>query len=375
MRAVEIARRLCRKAKPVYLTALEQGDAVLAAAGINTPLRLAHFLAQIFHETGGGTVLEENMRYTAARIREVWPTRPEAVRFANDPEGLGNSVYAGRMGNGPPSSGDGYRYRGRGFMQTTGKALYEKIGKRLGVDLVANPEAILFPRYALLPAVYEWGDMGCNALADRNAIKQIGNAINRGNPNAQKPPIGHIDRVEWFNKIWALMKKEGAAPKAPAWQISDPDPDVRGLQEQLVALGYSLDVDGRKGPKTEKAIRAFQRKAGIPVDGVAGAVTRAALAAALEDIDEERQKAPVEESARPPLVRDAMPLGVKMDVAAAGGEMLVQQTEKLDPLTDALPGQWSLWARLLIGGLGIIGTLLIVYAGYRALRPRSGRAE
>lgn len=373
--AFDVAKVLCRKADKVYLAALFDGQPQIEAAGINTPLRLAHFLAQIFHETGGLTVLRENMKFSAKRIQAVWPTRPEAVRYAGNPEGLANSVYANRMGNGPPSSGDGFRYRGHGFMQTTGKSAFAKYGKRMGVDLVSNPDLILDPRYALMPALFEWQDMGCNALADRNAIKQIGNAINRGNPNSQAAPIGHLDRVEWFNKIWALLQKKQAAPAQPSWEAAEPDPDIELVQKALVELGYEIKIDGRKGPKTEKAIRSFQASKNIPVDGVAGSVTRAALVDAVKALNEDTDRAPKPATANPPVVKDATSKGVTTGVLVAAGEGILQQTEKLEPVAQTLPDSWSVWVR---GGLALLGVgavLLIAYGTYRTLRPRAGRAK
>jgi hypothetical protein len=96
MRAVDVVKKLCPRANSAYIAAFEAGDGQLADAGITTPTRLAHFLAQVMHETGGLTVLRENMNYTASRIRQVWPSRPNAVQYAGNPEGLANSVYGGK---------------------------------------------------------------------------------------------------------------------------------------------------------------------------------------------------------------------------------------------------------------------------------------
>lgn len=382
--AFDVAKALCRKADKAYLAALHDGQPQIEAAGINTPLRLAHFLAQIFHETGGLTILVENHRYSAKNLGKTWdsgnwrryfPNRAAMVAMAGQGERLFNIVYGNRMGNGGPESGDGFRYRGRGPMQTTGKSAYAKYGKRMGVDLVANPDLILDPRYALMPALFEWQDMGCNALADRNAIKQIGNAINRGNPNSQTAPIGHKDRVEWFNKIWALLQKKQAAPTQPSWEVAEPDPDIELVQKALVELGYDIKVDGRKGPKTEKAIRSFQSSKKIPVDGVAGSITRAALVDAVKALNDDVDRAPKPETANPPAVKDATSKGVATSVVVAAGEGVVQQVEKLEPVAQALPDQWSAWIRFGLAIAGVIGVLLIAYGTYRTLRPRAGRAK
>ena len=118
MRAVDVVKKLCPRANAAYIAAFEAGDGQMSDAGITTPTRLAHFLAQVMHETGGLTVLRENMNYTASRVRQVWPSRPNAVQFAGDPEGLANSVYGGRMGNTSPGDGpqkrDGLRRKNGG---------------------------------------------------------------------------------------------------------------------------------------------------------------------------------------------------------------------------------------------------------------------
>ncbi|MCW1839428.1 peptidoglycan-binding protein [Prosthecomicrobium hirschii] len=379
MRAVDIARRLCRRARPEYLEAFDQGDALLDEAGINTPLRLAHFLAQIFHECGGLTILREDMRYSAARIREVWPSRPEAVRFAGDPQGLANCVYANRMGNGPPESGDGWNTRGNGFMQTTGVDAHRRYGARCGVDFVADPDLLTHPDYALQPALLEWSDMGCNALADRNAIKAIGNAINRGNPNAQKPPIGHEDRVAWFDRIWALMQQGGTAPAEPSWRVAEPDPDIADLQRQLVRLGYAVVVDGRKGPKTVTALQDFQRRNKLAADGVAGAQTRAALHAAIDELDDPVVKAPTPPSADQPPIANPGATGTGVAVGGGAaiegidrvGQIILDQKDQLGPAIEPIAAAVP-WVKIVLVLLTIAGVGLMAYGAWLKLRPRAG---
>lgn len=215
--AVAVASLLCPKAKANYTTALAACQALLDEAEITTSDRLAHLLAQVFHETGALTILVENLNYSAKRIREVWPSRPEAMVFAGKPEALGNSVYANRMGNGGPETGDGYRYRGRGALQTTGEDAYRRSGRRMGVDLVADPDKLLEPPYVLRPALYEWQDSGCNALADAGDLKAITKKINGGY-------ISLNDRTAWHRKVAVAMAKlpgvvkPKPAPASPAEQ-------------------------------------------------------------------------------------------------------------------------------------------------------------
>ena len=192
--------RLARKAHPVYRKALETAAAALQPYGIlETPRRLAHFMAQILHESGGFTVLEENLNYRAERLLVVFPkyfkTRADADLCARNPEALAEKVYGGRMGNVRP--GDGFRYRGRGPLQITGKNNYATVGKKLGDDLVTFPDLVISERYALrIPALF-WRDAGCNLLADADDLTAVTKAINGGT-------IGLEDRRAWLAKTKAM---------------------------------------------------------------------------------------------------------------------------------------------------------------------------
>jgi putative chitinase len=153
---------------------------------ILTRLRLAHFAAQLGHESGGFRRVEENLNYSVERLRQVWPdrfgTNATAEPYARNPEGLANLVYAGRIGNGPPASGDGWRYRGRGLIQLTGRANYRAAGAALGIPLEANPDDALKPWNAALIAGWFWGRALCNAHADKGeaGLAAITKAINGG---------------------------------------------------------------------------------------------------------------------------------------------------------------------------------------------------
>lgn len=155
----------------------------LARFGIDSPRRFAAFLGQCHVESAGFTVLEENLRYTsAARITQVWPSRFAdpglAVTFVRNPERLANHVYAGRNGNGPASSGDGWRYRGRGLKQLTGRANYRAAAAALGKPYLDEPDLVREPTGALLTAGWFWQANGCNALADRWALDSITRRVN-----------------------------------------------------------------------------------------------------------------------------------------------------------------------------------------------------
>jgi len=153
------------------------------AFDITTPLRVAHFLAQTAHESAGYTALVENLNYGAPGLLATWPKRFDAERaaaYARQPEKIANYVYADRMGNGPEASGDGWRFRGRGILQLTGRATYRAAGEALGFDLEAEPDLLATPRLAALAAGWYWAARGINALCDRDDVIAVTEAVNGG---------------------------------------------------------------------------------------------------------------------------------------------------------------------------------------------------
>ncbi len=182
----------------------DQLDDILSEFDINkNAKRLSHFLAQLSHESMGFTVVEENLNYSGDGLwrvfRRHFRSRDEAESFARQPEKIANRVYANRIGNGPEASGDGFRYRGRGFIQLTGKANYEEYGRLLGIDLVGNPEQAADTGNALRIAAAYWDQNGLNKLADRNDLNAITRRINGGLNGLQ-------DRIHEFQKaaaVWA----------------------------------------------------------------------------------------------------------------------------------------------------------------------------
>lgn len=154
----------------------------LPAAHIDTPLRVAHFLAQVLHESGKLTCVEENLNYSAEALLRVFPsyfTPAQASEYARKPPLIGSRVYANRMGNGDEASGDGYRYRGRGLIQLTGKNNYRAFSQRIGADVVAHPELVA-DTYALHSALYYWTENHINALADLDDVRAVTRRVNGG---------------------------------------------------------------------------------------------------------------------------------------------------------------------------------------------------
>ena len=159
-------------------------DAAMARYEIDTPARMAAFLAQLAHESGQLQRWSENLSYRWQRLREVFPkyfrTDADAQAFDRQPERIANRVYGGRMGNGPEASGDGWRYRGRGPIQLTGKDNYRACGADIGVDLVNQPERLETPEVGCLAAGWFWAKRGLNALADAGDFVAITKKINGG---------------------------------------------------------------------------------------------------------------------------------------------------------------------------------------------------
>jgi putative chitinase len=186
-----------------YQQAFEKSDNVLGQYQINnTPLRVAHFMAQVLHETDGLTILRENMNYSAKRMVDVWPSRfkndAAAAPYAHNPQALANQVYNGRMGN-RDGSDDGWKFIGRGMLQVTGREDYERYGKMLSIDMVADPELAIDPRCTLKIAALEWDAKQCNIDADMDSIRKVTKKINGG-------LVGLADRIDWLRKteqVWS----------------------------------------------------------------------------------------------------------------------------------------------------------------------------
>jgi putative chitinase len=184
---------------------IEQIPAVMEKFQINTPLRLAHFLAQCGHESGGFRLTKENLNYSAKGLmgifKKYFPTEALAKQYERKPEKIANKVYGGRMGNGPEASGDGAKYCGRGYIQLTGKDNYTAFGKSINEDMTVNPQAVA-DKYALLSAAWFFNKNGLHKLADSGAtdavVTQITKRVNGGT-------IGLADRIKHFKEYHALL--------------------------------------------------------------------------------------------------------------------------------------------------------------------------
>ncbi|MGE0350421.1 glycoside hydrolase family 19 protein [Hydrogenophaga sp.] len=192
-------------------------EAAMSEYGVDTPERQAAFLAQIVHESDGLARLEENLNYSASRLTAVWPhhfylppddagTREDASQYEHRPELLANLVYAGRLGNGPSASGDGWRFRGRGLVQLTGRTLYTEAGEAMQIDLVNQPDLLLEPIQAARAAGWYWRRIDGNAAADQAtpaAFQRLTVAINGD-------LIGQDHREALWRRAQTLLGVSGA---------------------------------------------------------------------------------------------------------------------------------------------------------------------
>ncbi|MCO7262548.1 glycoside hydrolase family 19 protein [Dickeya zeae] len=155
------------------------------AAQIDTSLRFAHFIAQIAHESNELRARVENLNYSAKGLRSVFgryfTTDEMAAQCERNPEAIANIVYANRLGNGATQTGDGWKYRGRGLIQLTGRDNYRACGSAIGQDLVTNPDLISQnPDVSVAAAIWFWKKNGLNELADQDDINGITRRINGG---------------------------------------------------------------------------------------------------------------------------------------------------------------------------------------------------
>lgn len=201
--------------------------------GINhTKRRLAYFLAQAAEESAGFTTFTEMLNYTLGRAKQVWPARAasfdkmvkpgqahiEAAKRKLDPVMLANETYGNRMGNGPPASGDGWKYRGRGPIQLTGRANYKSIGLFLGIDLESQPDLALDPKYLMLVLTGYWAKGQLNGYADAGNFTGLTRGINGGLTNLD-------ERQRWLREVNLVLSNstsyEDAVPTSP---IAEPMP-------------------------------------------------------------------------------------------------------------------------------------------------------
>jgi len=248
-------RAMSKSAAPRIITGIVDNQDAITKGGIDTPLRLCHFMAQLAHESAHFSVTRE---------------------FAS------GAAYEGRASLGNTQPGDGKRFRGRGLIQTTGRANYKEATADIqkmdssAPDFVANPPALEEFPWALLAGISYWRRRNINAAADRDDVVKVTRLINGGtNGLAERKNYLRIAKG-----IWMTDGVAGASPGSnPVLRKGDQGPDVTELQNELTKAGFSVFADGDFGGHTEEAVIAFQTRKGLKADGVVGAGTWAALIA------------------------------------------------------------------------------------------------
>ena len=184
---------------------IAQIPGVMSKFEINSPLRLAHFLAQCGHESGGFRLTKENLNYSAKGLmgifKKYFPTEALAKQYERKPEKIANKVYGGRMGNGPESTKDGWKFRGRGYIQLTGKDNYSAFDKFVDDDILSNPDLVA-TKYPLMSAAWFFNKNGlwsiCDKGADDATVTAVTKRVNGGT-------IGLADRIKHFKEYYALL--------------------------------------------------------------------------------------------------------------------------------------------------------------------------
>jgi len=218
-------------------------DDTLTRFGIDSDLRQAHFLAQVCHESDG---------------------------FCTTIEYSSGEAYEGRADLGNSMPGDGARYKGRGLIQLTGRANYQRYGELLQLDLVGNPELAADPATSLVIACEYWTLKGLNALADKDDIETITRRINGG-------LNGLADRRARLTRAKEALAGAAAETAGSILRLGDKGAQVAALQSLLGAKGFAILPDGDFGPATDAAVRQFQARLGLEADGVVGPGTWQAL--------------------------------------------------------------------------------------------------
>ena len=185
-------------------TVLEQLPLVMKKFEINTPLRLAHFLAQCGHESGGFKVVTENLNYSAIGLKKIFgkyfPGNLNEV-YARQPEKIASRVYGSRMGNGDEASREGWKFRGRGYIQLTGKNNYAAFDKFVDDDLIANPDLVA-TKYPLLSAAWFFHKNSLHNISDKGAtdavVTEVTKRVNGGTH-------GLADRLSRFKQLYGVL--------------------------------------------------------------------------------------------------------------------------------------------------------------------------
>lgn len=249
---------------------------------INTPKRIAAFIAQCGHESGGWRTFSENLNYSAKSLDAVFGkyfvrAGRDANDYARQPEKIANVVYAGRMGN--VNDGDGWKYRGRGPIQLTGHDNYAAFSKDMDVDAVDNPDQVAEDKtVALMSAIWFWNKNGLNKYADDGDIKTMTKRINGGY-------IGLEDRIHHYKEAIEMLGHEAGECDHKVDDDDHADAEdygvlrkgMRGEGVKIMQEALGIGADGIFGPGTERALKNWQSEHDLVADGICGPATFAKL--------------------------------------------------------------------------------------------------
>jgi putative chitinase len=272
---------------------------------VDTPSRMAFFLGHCAVESTYFTRLEENLYYSAKRLRQVWPNRfpnySVAKKYAKNPRALANYVYNGRMGN-RSGTDDGWNYRGGGIKQLTGAYNYNEFNKWIhkqsfgknAPDFVRYPEEVRRMPWAIYSAVWYWLENKVYLYAGKGQIRASTKAIN-GGYNGLKQRTTAINRARKILITDEGPAKTKKAPSKPNKLLMEYQGKLNRISELKGRKAFHVGkVDGWNGTKTTKAAKAFQKYAGLNVDGVIGKNTREAIDNVLELLEQPIEMAPAE---------------------------------------------------------------------------------
>lgn len=249
-------------------------DEVFAKRGLTTPLRQATLFGHMYVETDFFTTLEENLNYSAKRLTQVWPRRfptiSAASPYAHNPRALANKTYGGRMGNHLPD--DGWTFRGKGGLQTTGRENTERLAKRLGISAEECAKRLIDPKYMLDCAAETFVMLGAVACADRDDMACSTKRIQGGNLHLSERTSAKnraLSAIKKFGKVVVKQPAETPAPEEPEEsKAAAPKHSVEEIQARLNELGFDCGTaDGDFGKKSRSAYRDFQEENGFETDG------------------------------------------------------------------------------------------------------------
>lgn len=239
---------------------------------ITTPQRVAGFIAQCGHESAGFKVLSENLNYSSKALNAIFPkyfvrAGRDAEEYHRQPEKIANVIYAGRMHNGDTDTGDGWRFRGGGYLQLTGRYNYTEFGRDIGMSPEEATDYVRTPKGAIESACWFWKENLINKYCDNMDILGMTKRINGGT-------IGLADRMKhWAEAIEILT---GEAPEVPEDNPNGYTVIKRGStgeQVKKVQEALGITADGDFGPGTEAAVKAWQAENELMADGIVGPKT------------------------------------------------------------------------------------------------------